>query len=117
MQILGVYLVDFGQNVGGEISGKRPAIVISKKSPKDKTFLVVPITSKKSGTKYRGGFTIDNLKYLPTSKYKFGFAKVRKIREVSINRIASDKRFTLDAHDTKKLVDSLKDVIIPLSTP
>ncbi len=64
MEILGIYLVDLGENIGGEINGKRYCIVISQVSKKDNTMLAVPITGKKSGTKYRGGFTIDNTKFL-----------------------------------------------------
>ena len=62
-EVLGVYLIDFKENIGGEISGKHYALVISKLESKDNTLLVAPITSKKRGKKYRGGFTIDCKKY------------------------------------------------------
>lgn len=51
--IFGVYLIDFKQNIGGEISGKHYAVVMSKMSKKDDTLIVAPITSKKKGKKYR----------------------------------------------------------------
>ena len=111
MDILGVYLVDLGNNTGGEINGKRYCIVISQVSKKDNTLLVVPITGKKAGTKYRGGFTIDNKKYFKEPTYEKGFAKVRKIREIDKNRVISDLRFNLDEDDTKLLIDSIKNVM------
>ena len=43
--------MDLGENIGGEINGKRYCIVISQVSKKDNTMLAVPITGKKSGTK------------------------------------------------------------------
>ena len=58
-----VYLIDFKQNIGGEISGKHYAVIMSKMSKKDDTLIVAPITSKKKGKKYRGGITIDCTKY------------------------------------------------------
>ncbi len=109
-----VYLVDFKTNIDGEINGKRYAIVISEISSKDKTLLVVPITGKKKGIKYRGGFTIDNSKYLNNPKYEKGFAKVRKIREIAFSRLVSKARFTLDDEDLKQLKESIKGVITVL---
>lgn len=38
--IFGVYLIDFKQNIGGEISGKYYAVVMSKMSKKDDTLIV-----------------------------------------------------------------------------
>lgn len=46
-EILGVYLVDFKQNIGGELNGKHYAIVITEMTYNDKTLLVIPISSKK----------------------------------------------------------------------
>lgn len=112
MEILGVYLVDLGNNTGGEINGKRYCIVISQISKKDDTLLVVPITGKKVGTKYRGGFTIDNKKYFKEPAYEKGFAKVRKIREIDKKRVVSGLRFTLDDEDTKLLIDSIR-IVMP----
>lgn len=108
---MSVYLIDFGKNTHGEINDIRPAIVISSVSEKDKTFLVVPITSRKPKIKYRGGFFIDNLKYLPNSQYTEGFAKVRKIREVATSRVKSRKLYMLDTDDIQKLIKATKNVI------
>ena len=111
MDILGVYIVDFGTNIGGEINKKRPAIVISETSTKDNTLLVVPLTSKKPRVKYRGGFTIKNDKYQPNPLYMTSFAKVRKMREIDKSRIVSKKRYTLDAADSSILAAQIKTVI------
>ncbi|MGL6100386.1 MAG: hypothetical protein ACRC0G_12270 [Fusobacteriaceae bacterium] len=46
MEVHGVYLIDFGVNVGKEFNGKHYGIVISSKA----------------NVKYRGRFTIDKLK-------------------------------------------------------
>lgn len=111
MEILGVYIVDFGTNVGGEINKIRPAIVISDVSTKDNTLLVVPLTSKKPGVKYRGGFTIKHIKYQANPKYLTSFAKVRKIREIDKSRIISKKRYTLDNDDASMLAEQVKKII------
>ena len=52
-EVLGVYLVDFQKNKGGELSGKHYGLILSKMSDKDKTLLVAPMTSKKKSKKYK----------------------------------------------------------------
>lgn len=42
-----VFLVDFKNNNGGELSGKHYAVILSKVTNPDKTIIVAPITSKK----------------------------------------------------------------------
>lgn len=111
MEILGVYLVNFKQNTGGEINGMRYGIIVSELAKKDKTLLVIPITGKKKGVKYRGGITIDNTKYLSEPTYEKGFAKIRKIREIDRSRIKSEMRFQLDPDDKKRLGDKLKEIV------
>ena len=116
MEIHGVYLIDFGVNTGKEFNGKHYGIVISSKSKKDETMLVVPITSKKPNVKYRGGFTIDNTLYQVAPSCSRSFAKVRKIREIDKKRFVSKKLiYKLNDDDLSKLIKSLKDVIVSLS--
>lgn len=115
MEIHGVYLIDFGINIGKEFNGRHYGIIISPQAKKDATMLVVPITSKKVGVKYRGGFTIDNCKYQVNPSCDFSFAKVRKIREIDKKRIVKKKLiYKLDDFDIEKLKISLKDVIVSL---
>jgi mRNA-degrading endonuclease toxin of MazEF toxin-antitoxin module len=115
MEIHGVYLINFGTNVGKEFNGQHYGIIISEKSKKDETMLVVPLTSKKKGIKYRGGFTIDNTKYQKEPSCLSSFAKVRKLREIDKNRIIKKKLiFSLDDEDIDKLKKSLKELIICL---
>lgn len=111
IKIFGVYLADFKKNIGGEINNSRYCIAISEVSSKDNTLLVVPITGKKSGKKYRGGFTIDNTKYQTSPKYEKCFAKVRKIREIDKSRITGTEIFELDEYDQQQLRDTLQKVI------
>ena len=111
MEILGIYLVDFGKNIGREISGKRYAVVISEPSKKDGTFLVAPLISKKSGVKYKGGITIEMKDYLQNPEYEKSFIKIRKLREIDKIRIKGKKRFSLNEKDTGKLIKSIKNVI------
>lgn len=106
--VFGVYLVDFKKNIGGEISGKHYAVVLSKISKKDSTLIVAPITSKKEGKKYRGGITIDCRKYQSNPSYDKAFVKVRKIREVDKKRILGKKIYDFDADDIERLKQSLK---------
>lgn len=108
--ILGVYLVDFKQNTGGELSGKHYALVLSEVSTKDDTLLVAPITSKKSGRKYRGGFTIDCTKYQKNPTYEKAFVKIRKMREIDKKRIWGTKLYDLDARDSSLLEASFKKI-------
>ena len=109
-EVLGVYLVDFQKNRGGELSGKHYGLVLTKMSEKDKTLLVAPMTSKNKGKKYKGGFTIDCTKYQQNPTYEKAFIKVRKIREIDIRRIYGNKKYNLDEEDTKKLKKSMYEV-------
>lgn len=109
--ILGVYLVDFKQNIGGELNGLHYAVVLSELSNKDKTLLVAPMTSKKAKAKYRGGFTIDCKKYQTNPSYDKAFIKVRKIREVYKSRFYGKKMYDLDESDKLKLIEKIKEVI------
>lgn len=110
-EILGVYLVDFKKNVQGELNGKHYAVILSDLSAKDDTLLVAPLTSKKSGIKYRGGFTIDCKKYQTNPTHEKAFIKVRKIREVHKSRIYGRKVYSLDESDRFKLAEKIKEVI------
>ena len=42
-----VYLVDFKRWIGGELSGKHYAIIITNIKKSDNTLVVIPLTSKK----------------------------------------------------------------------
>ncbi len=104
--VLGVYIVDFKKNIGGEMSGRHHALILSQKSGKDNTLLVAPLTSKKSGKRYRGGITIDCTKYQAKPKHDKAFIKIRKIREIDRQRIYGEKLYSLDSEDTEKLKKS-----------
>lgn len=103
----GVYLINFSNSRGGELSGKHYAVALTSLNREHKTFLVAPITSKKSGKKYRGGFTIDCKKYQTNPSKDKAFAKVNKIREVSIHRVYGEMIYKLDEQDIGKLKSSL----------
>lgn len=103
----GVYLINFSKSRGGELSGNHYAIALTNFNKEHKTFLVAPITSKKSGKKYRGGFTIDCKKYQENPSKERAFAMVNKIREVSMHRVYGEMIYKLDDEDIKKLKESL----------
>lgn len=103
----GVYLINFYASTGGELSGKHYAIAITDFNKEHKTFVVIPITSKKSGKKYRGGFTIDCKKYQENPSKEKAFAMANKIREVSMHRVYGDMIYKLDNEDIEKLKKSL----------
>lgn len=103
----GVYLVNFSKSRGGELSGNHYAVALTNFNKDHKTFLVAPITSKKSGKKYRGGFTIDCKKYQENPSKEKAFAMVNKIREVSMHRVYGDMVYKLDNEDIEKLRESL----------
>ena len=107
--VLGVYLVSFEKNKGGELSGKHYALILTPLS-NDNTLLVAPITSKKSGKRYRGGFTINCTKYQENPSYKKAFIRVNKIREIDKKKIWGDKIYDLDEDDIKKLRESFMKV-------
>ena len=103
----GVYLVNFSKSRGGELSGNHYAVALTNFNKDHKTFLVAPITSKKPGKKYRGGFTIDCKKYQENPSKEKAFAMVNKIREVSMHRVYGDMVYKLDNEDIEKLRESL----------
>ncbi len=103
--VLEVHLVDFGQNVGNEFAGKHYALILTPLSNHN-TLIVAPITSKKKGKKYKGGFTIDTRKYQKNPTYEKVFVYTTKIREIDKSRILS-KRYTIDNDDASKLKTSL----------
>ena len=109
IELYGVYLVNFKNNVGGEMSGKHYALVLSEISNKDKTLLVAPITSKKVGNKYRGGFTIDCTKYQTSPSQEKAFVKIRKIREIDKSRLINKKLiYKLDEKDIELCRQKMK---------
>lgn len=114
--VLGVYLVDFKQNIGAEFSGRHYALILSELSPKDGTLLVAPITSKKSGKKYKGGFTIDCKKYQKNPSCDKAFIEIRKIREIDKSRIYGKKIYDLDCEDLQKLNKSMHSIFKFLHT-
>lgn len=109
--IHGVYLVDFKKGVGGELSGKHYAVIITGIRKSDNTLVVVPLTSKKKNKKYRNGFTIDCNKYQSEPTHSKAFAMVDKIREVSRFRIYGDKIYELDEADVELLNNKIKSVL------
>ena len=102
-EVFGVYLIDFKENEGGEMSNKHYGLVLTEISNSDRTFLVAPMTSKKRNKKYRGGITVICEKYQNNPSAKKAFIQLRKIREVSIKRLLSNKKYTLDEEDIEKL--------------
>ena len=109
-EILGVYLVDFKSNEGGEMSGKHYGLVLSRTFGEDGTLLVAPITSKKPGKKYKGGFTIECEKYQKNPTYKKAFIQIRKIREITSRAMVPWFRLSLSIAQPPKYI--LKDNLI-----
>ena len=107
--VFDVYLVDFKKGIGGELSDKYYAVILTK-AGRDNTLLVAPITSKKSGKKYKGGFTIDCTKYQKNPSTPKAFVKIKKIREIDIKRIYGEKIYNLDDSDRKKLKQSFMNI-------
>ncbi len=107
--VFGVYLVDFKENFGAEFSGKHYAAVLTKASG-DNTLLVAPLTSKKSGKKYKGGFTIECNKYQDNPSTLKAFVRIKKIREIDIRRIYGGRIYLLDDEDIEKLRKSFYQV-------
>lgn len=106
----GVYLVNFYNSTGGELSGKHYAIAITELNKEHKTFVAIPMTSKKKGKKYRGGFTIDCKDYQINPSKDKAFAMVNKLREVSIHRVYGDMIYELNVSDIKRLKLSINQV-------
>ena len=96
MDIGGVYLVNFPDKGGCEFRGKHYAVVISSVSKDDGTLLVLPMTGKKAGKKYRGGIEINNNKYQTSPKYDISFIYVRKMQEIDKRKIVSRREKQID---------------------
>ena len=109
-QLFDVYLIDFKNNIGGELKGKHYAVILSDFSYWDSTILVAPITSKKSGKKYRGGFTINCRDYQQNPSYEKAFVRINKLREVSTERILGNKIYNLNDSDIEKLKKSFRNI-------
>lgn len=109
--IYGVYLVDFKHGIGGKLSGKHYAIVITRVKNPDNTVVIIPITSKKKGKKYRNGFTIDCTKYQTYPTHEKAFVMIDKIREVSKYRIYGDRIYQLNQEDIETLNTKIKLVL------
>lgn len=67
---IGVYLIDFSHSRGGELSGKHYAIAVTVFNKEHKTFVVVPIISKKSGknTEVASQLIVKNIKIIQVKK-------------------------------------------------
>lgn len=132
-----VYLVNFPQKGGNEFYGKHYAIILTHPDKSDGTLLAVPLTGKKAGKKYRGGFTIDNSKYQATPSKPKAYAYVRKIQEIDKRKLVYKTKkkynsdgtpltdnngkqlfekiykpaYTLDETDHQKLIEKIKEVL------
>ena len=80
-----VVWIDFGVNVGQELKGKHPGIVLYS-NDKSGTAVVIPLTSKKN----MADFVID-LGEINGMEIEFSYAKVDQITTVSKLRIISKK--------------------------
>lgn len=109
IEVMGVYLVDFKENIGAEFSGNHYAVVLTEQT--DNTFIVVPMTSKKPFKRYKHGITIDNKQYLEQPKYEKAFILVRKLREVDRKRIKGQKRYSLTDDDIVRLKNKVKEIL------
>lgn len=96
LDIGGVYVVHFPNRGMNEFHGRHYGVVLSKISKDDNTLLVAPITGKKSGRRYRGGVTLDNLKYQTEPSYDSSFVYARKIQEIDKRRISSERKLKRD---------------------
>ena len=77
--------VDFGVNVGQELKGKHPAIVLYS-NDKSGTAVVIPLTSKNNTADF-----VINLGEIVDMEIEFSYAKVDQITTVSKLRIISKK--------------------------
>ncbi|RLV09624.1 transcriptional regulator [Streptococcus iniae] len=129
MELGEVYLVNFPNKFGNEFYGEHYALVLTEPEKSDKTLLVAPITSKKQKTKYRGGITIDNLKYQTNPTYKKSYIYFRKIQEIDLRKIRYKKKrfiddkgverfekhykmiYKLDEEDLQRARDSMKMIL------
>lgn len=100
-----VNLVDFPDLGGRELIGRHYGLVLT--SEEKGTCLVAPLTSKKSGRKYRGGFTIDCHKYQANPKYDKAFISLRQLKELDTRKVLGKARYCLDTEDILKLAKSL----------
>ena len=80
-EVLGVYLIDFKINEGGELSNKHYGLVLTKMSSSDKTFLVAPMTSKKEIKDIEEGLLlfVKNIKIIQVlKKHSYNLGKFEK---------------------------------------
>ena len=105
MKVSDVYFVRFPFKNGREFYGDHYGVILTPNL--NGTVLIAPITSKKSGKKYRGGITIITSKYQKNPTHDKIYIYTRKIQEVDVRKIKSSKTgfqplYSLDDEDYKR---------------
>lgn len=78
-----IYYIEIGENIGSELHKLRPALIFKKcvsSNPNDSSYIVLPVTSKASASKYWHNTPI-------TINGKQNYIKINDIRRVSLKRI------------------------------
>ena len=80
----GIYYAEIGENIGSELHKLRPVLIfkkcVSKSNPNDSSFIVLPITSKISSSKYAFNTEIN-------VNGQKNWVKINDIRRISLKRI------------------------------
>lgn len=112
----GIYYAELGENVGSELHKLRPVLIykkcVSKSNPNDSSFIVLPITSKMSSSKYSFN-TVINV------NGQKNWVKTNDIRRISLKRIVgplykSGTNYTiiLSREEIKNVDDNFKKYFI-----
>lgn len=105
----GIYYVEIGENIGSELHKLRPAVIFKKcqstKNPNDSSYIVIPITSQHTSSKYSFNTPI-------IVNGEINYIRINDIRRVSIKRIISplyekgtNKTIRLNESDQKRLLN------------
>ena len=108
----GIYYVEIGENIGTELHKLRPAVIFKKcqsaTNPNDSSYLVIPITSQHTSSKYSFNTPI-------IVNGKINYIRLNDMRRVSIKRIVgplyqtgTNKTIRLSKEDQAKLLSDFK---------
>lgn len=79
-----VFWAELGRNIGSELEKLRPVIIfkklVSNDHPNSSSYIVIPITSKQSASKYK-------INYPVIINGKTNYAKINDIRRISVKRL------------------------------
>lgn len=107
-----IYTVNFSSTIGSEITGIRPALVITPESMGGEDVTVIPLTSA-LGEKLKDKHDLILLKDNDNKLYQNSYLRLRQIRAVSINRLGKLLGEIKNEAVRKKIGEAINELLAP----